>query len=835
MNRAVQRTYTQEALYAWLKHLEQAWDSQIADHILNEARKLYQNNRIKAFDLTPNSLSVQALLEDRKAPAWYAIVDIDAHTQEWAFRSSTEDSSAGMALAVAGIYELEEFLIQEDVHLTHYEYPISTAVKEVSAGPVDAQPHTPVDFSIDSSARSVRPIHLDFYFQGQTLCFKPHFDQIKGNIEKKIQHPQEREAWIRLMHWARKEGFTHHPQEGLYRLEGLEKAYTFLKQKQKEWGVHFKLNLPLSLKKFLQGKRMLDVRMRLTIDQHQPSLHIQPEFLIDGTSIEFEDIKSIVKNPQTGILHESGWLSLDPTLAEALQEWQLLEGQMPDGRWPLYMRYAHFIKNPIFDNPPPLLLKDHALPKKEAQLNLPNCLRHYQVQGVQWLSRVFAIGGHALLADEMGLGKTIQILSLIQAHEPQSLPSIVVCPASVVCVWETEVKRFFPDLRVEIIRGHTQFSSVGSTQLWITSYTQLRRHRSELSELSFAYAILDEAQTIKNPTSKTAQSTFSLKAQYRLAVTGTPIENKHVDLWSIFRFLMPGLLGLKTHFEARLKSPGAMDELKQQLSPFILRRLKKDVLHQLPAKTQTVLHCPLTDIQKEHYQQVVQQAKKTIHTSFIQVANRLHIFSLLTKLRQIVLDPTLAQAGLDYPPESSSKLMVLLERLEELIDNEEKVVVFSQFVQFLKRIETVIENKFPDLPIYKLTGNTTDRGQVVEGFQHQQGPAIFLASLKAAGAGITLHAASYVFLMDPWWNPAVEAQAIDRVHRLGQNKPVFVYRLIAPGTLEDKIEQLKQHKQGIFNDVLEDLPDLTRLEHHFKTLDELIELNELGMHTPTIE
>jgi len=200
-----------------------------------------------------------------------------------------------------------------------------------------------------------------------------------------------------------------------------------------------------------------------------------------------------------------------------------------------------------------------------------------------------------------------------------------------------------------------------------------------------------------------------------------------------------------------------------------------------------------------------------------------------------VLDPTLAQAGLDYPPESSSKLMVLLERLEELIDNEEKVVVFSQFVQFLKRIETVIENKFPDLPIYKLTGNTTDRGQVVEGFQHQQGPAIFLASLKAAGAGITLHAASYVFLMDPWWNPAVEAQAIDRVHRLGQNKPVFVYRLIAPGTLEDKIEQLKQHKQGIFNDVLEDLPDLTRLEHHFKTLDELIELNELGMHTPTIE
>jgi SNF2 family DNA or RNA helicase len=374
--------------------------------------------------------------------------------------------------------------------------------------------------------------------------------------------------------------------------------------------------------------------------------------------------------------------------------------------------------------------------------------------------------------------------------------------------------------------GH-DFTSRKDDVLWLASYTQLRKHKHLLEGVEFGYSILDEGQFIKNPDAKVTQACFAIRARHRLVLTGTPLENRQLDLWSIFRYLLPGLLGSRTSFEAALNTDraGTLERLRAQLAPFILRRTKNEVAQELPPKVEMDLLCPMTDVQRTEYARICGEGVQRLGDD-VSAAMREKSFgflALLTRLRQVCCDPDLLP-WLKAPLSDSGKLNLLVEKLAEIVGSGHKVVIFSQFVMLLDRVREALATQFPDLPRFELTGMTLDRQKPVQAFQGASGAAIMLVSLKAAGTGITLHAADYVFLLDPWWNPAVEAQAVDRVHRIGQTNTVFVYRMVTAGTIEERIQALKAAKKDLFDKLVGGLGGDFDLSQHFSSLQSLIQL-----------
>ncbi len=831
LHRPPTRTYTRHALEAWLKHLAQDWEQGFSPEALARGRRFYKEAQVKALDIETTSLVVQSKMEDRKAPLIYCVVDYAAEGG-LTVRTSIEDEALGAALAVAGLYELEEFLTTEENSILA-EKQAALEAKQEAAKKTPNAAILPV--AVKAPLSPGRTMVLSFSLVPKGIAFMPRWaGEVQGiHGGAGLTHPKEREDWIRLAHWARRSGFVYHEKTGQQVLANvpMEAVVRFLTGPLYQWRHHYKIDLPESVRRLSRGRQSL--KLITAVTRAEGGIHVRPLLQLRGNIVPTIDLKALLKQGGEGVLEDYGWVSLSDEAKHLLDDWQsAFDGQW-EGVWPAYMLFSTFVKGGEGHVATPEVqaweaaFKQVALAEETRQL--PAFLRSYQAEGVRWLLRLFETGGHALLADEMGLGKTLQVLSLLNADPLKGLedrPHLVVCPASVVPVWHSEAARFFPHLTLRTLGRGTTFADHPGPCLWVASYTQLRRNRAELADLSFGYAILDEAQAIKNPHSKTAQAVFTLKAERRLALTGTPIENRHLDLWSVLRFLMPGLLGTRKAFEGRLMQEGGVASLRAQLSPFILRRMKRDVLKELPEKTEVTLSCPLTPVQRHLYKQLAEQGKLTYGSGFGDAKTRMNVLSILTRLRQTVCDPALLPEAPVYPFSDSGKLSVLLERVMELVDNGEKVVIFSQFVKLLNRVRAMFKEALPEATCYELTGSTIDRSEPVKGFQDHEGAALMLASLRAAGAGITLHAASYVFLLDPWWNPAVEAQAVDRVHRMGQKKPVFVYRLVSPGTLEEKIQALKAHKQGLFDDVLEDLPDLMRLEAHFKTLGELVDLNE---------
>jgi len=491
--------------------------------------------------------------------------------------------------------------------------------------------------------------------------------------------------------------------------------------------------------------------------------------------------------------------------------------------------------------------------------DLPEILRPYQRRGVEWMAHLGEVGCHGLLADEMGLGKTLQVITLLakrpvtpaaQSSDTENgeeataranpLPSLVVCPASVVPVWEAEIARFAPELCTAVLKaGHDFANDPRGDLVWIASYTQLRKHRDQLASADFGYAVLDEGQFIKNPDAKVTQTCWEIRAQRRLVLTGTPLENRQLDLWSLFRFLLPGLLGTRTSFEAALAADrvGTTERLRAQLAPFILRRTKREVAKELPQKVEIELLCPLSDVQKAEYARTCAEGLERLGDDMATALREksFGFLALLTRLRQTCCDPDLLPWR-EAPLSDSGKLMLLIEKLADVIESGRKVVIFSQFVKLLDRVKAALDVHYPLLPRFELTGGTLDRQRPVQEFQTAIGAAAMLVSLKAAGTGITLHAADYVFLLDPWWNPAVEAQAIDRVHRIGQINTVFVYRMVTAGTIEERIQDLKAEKRELFDKLLGGPGgggDID-LGAHFASLRSLVELGEGAQESRTL-
>jgi SNF2 family DNA or RNA helicase len=442
-------------------------------------------------------------------------------------------------------------------------------------------------------------------------------------------------------------------------------------------------------------------------------------------------------------------------------------------------------------------------------------LRPYQKDGFDFLCHLSRIKLGGVLADDMGLGKTVQTLAwlawLRDSNPNKPKPALVICPASVLHNWRREAEKFVPDMRVLVLESgparHNLRRQIPQYDLIVTNYALLRRDLEALKKFEFRAVILDEAQFIKNPAAQVSISVKQLKAEHRLALTGTPLENRLLDLWSIIDFVQPGYLGNQAQFHETYEPTGenaewaqrmARRKLSAKLRPLMLRRLKRQVAKDLPDRIEERRDCRMDEPQRKLYlaelRRSREQVMQTVQAKGL-ARSRIHVLAALTRLRQICCHPALV--GNDSP---SGKTETLFELVEPLMDEGQKVLVFSQFVQMLQLLDK--ECKERNIPTYMLTGDTKNRLELVQTFQNDPNPCLFLLSLRAAGTGLNLTTASYVILYDPWWNPAVEAQAIDRSHRIGQTETVNAYRLITPGTVEEKIWELQQRKAQTISDVL---------------------------------
>jgi superfamily II DNA or RNA helicase len=437
-------------------------------------------------------------------------------------------------------------------------------------------------------------------------------------------------------------------------------------------------------------------------------------------------------------------------------------------------------------------------------------LRDYQREALGWFDFLRRFGFGGCLADEMGLGKTVMVLAAMEARRAErehgrrrTQPSLIVVPRSLVFNWQQEAARFAPGLRVLDFTGAGRRSAldrVAEHDIVLTTYGTLRRDIGHLKEITFDYAILDEAQTIKNSRTSSAKAARLLKATHRLALSGTPVENHLGELWSLFDFLNPGMLGAASVFAAATTADptaddGTLEMLAHGLRPFILRRTKELVAAELPARTEQTLYCDLEPPQRALYNELRDHYRAALLGRAAPLGlgrSKLQILEALLRLRQAACHPGLIDRARSTDP--SAKLDVLVPRLQELVDDGRKVIVFSQFTTLLGFLRTRLEEA--QLTYEYLDGKTRDREACVRRFQ-DDGCPLFLVSLKAGGLGLNLTAAEYVFLLDPWWNPAVEAQAIDRAHRIGQRRPVFAFRLIARDTVEEKVLELQDTKRRL--------------------------------------
>ena len=443
-------------------------------------------------------------------------------------------------------------------------------------------------------------------------------------------------------------------------------------------------------------------------------------------------------------------------------------------------------------------------------------LRDYQAYGAAWMGSLLEAGFGAVLADDMGLGKTVQILALLQARREAGAPgpALLIVPTSLLHSWQTQAAQFTPDLRLLVMHGTgraTLREAALQTDLVLTTYPLLSRDRDWLAAQDWPLAILDEAQTLKNPASQMAKTLRDIPAKGRLALTGTPLENSLQDLWTLVDWVNPGLLGDRRGFQTLFRTPiekhsdaRAQARLNRRLRPFLLRRTKDEVAAELPPKTEILERVDLPKAQQALYETVRSamdaRVREAIGTRGLGAA-RITVLDALLKLRQVCCDPALVKTEAARSVTDSAKRARLRELLSELVAERRRVLVFSQFVEMLRLIEADLAEA--GISCLSLTGQTERRAEVLDAFARGDAP-VFLLSLKAGGVGLTLTEADTVILYDPWWNPAVERQAMDRTHRIGQDKPVFVHRLVAAGTVEEKILDMQVRKQSLADALFDD-------------------------------
>jgi superfamily II DNA or RNA helicase len=593
--------------------------------------------------------------------------------------------------------------------------------------------------------------------------------------------------------------------------------------------------------------RSKPVQMQARVSSGVDWLNVQITWESDGVSIDRKDIEQCLREGKKFVrLSDDSYAPLDADRVEAMvqREIELIASAGKNGKLPLsqagrVQELLNQLPDAKVTATTKQLFKKLSSIDEIKQIKKPRALkatlRPYQEQGLSWLKFVHDLGTGGILADDMGLGKTIETLALLLLvkQENKTLRALIVAPTSVVGNWVREIEKFAPTLTTSLWHGagrKEQQKDLTSANVIITSYALLRRDIDLLTKLKLDYVILDEAQAIKNPQSATAHAAKELTPNRRLALTGTPIENRLTEIWSIFDFVSPGILPPLAKFEERFSRPidqgdsKAAARLKAIIHPFILRRTKNEVAKDLPAKIESDKVIDLGPEQRAIYTQVLREVRAQVMGELDRLGmakSQLHILAGLTKLRQAACDPRLLGLPRQFSHEDSAKVMAFRELIEEAEAGGHRVLVFSQFVSMLKILKNALDE---DRVRYEyLDGSTQDRAERIDRFQDDPTISVFLISLKAGGSGLNLTGADTVIHFDPWWNPAVEDQASDRAHRIGQKKVVTVYRLVAAGTIEEKILELKEKKRELVSAVLtEDSGGAKKLSR--SDLDELFKL-----------
>nr|WP_314872663.1 DEAD/DEAH box helicase [uncultured Pseudomonas sp.] len=572
-----------------------------------------------------------------------------------------------------------------------------------------------------------------------------------------------------------------------------------------------------------EGERMR-INGRLMLNELKVGVRKQGEWFVlqgevafdDGKVLQLRQLLEMLKaSPGRFLkLDERDWLALDDRLRKRLDELALLADRVTDRglrlnplTLPVVAGLAAEVGEFTADkNWQTQLQKLQSLRDYQPQLprTLQADLRAYQHEGFTWLARLAQWGVGACLADDMGLGKTVQILALLLQRAAGG-PQLVVAPTSVTLNWQAECRRFAPHLKLQLYQQERNLAELGPGDLVITSYGLLQQDSAAFAAVGWHSVVLDEAQAIKNAQTKRAQAAMALQADFRVVATGTPLENHLGELWSLFRFINPGLLGSQESFNSRFANPieqgnaVARRALKALIQPFILRRLKSQVLDELPARTEITYKVPLSEEEAHLYEALRQQAMDNVSESAPGAGRSFRILAEITRLRRFCCHPSLVMAQSNLP---GSKLQAFAALVEELLANGHKALVFSQYVDHLSIVRTLLDAKCIAYQYLDGSVPAKERERRVNAFQAGAGE-LFLISLKAGGSGLNLTAADYVIHLDPWWNPAVEDQASDRAYRIGQQRPVTIYRLVAENSIEEQIVGLHARKRDLADSLLE--------------------------------
>ena len=556
-------------------------------------------------------------------------------------------------------------------------------------------------------------------------------------------------------------------------------------------------------------------------------LELQVNFEIDGIEVPYETVQAIVgegkhylKLPQGGFAKVE--LEQFKLLEEKLAE---LEGEVDEkGRLRVSQYHAAYLDQTFQVDWSDLqsvggmirsLRETGEIPQRPLPEHLAKILREYQHHGYDWMNFLHDHKFHGILADDMGLGKTLQALAYLLDRRNQEgpKPTLVMAPTSVVFNWANEAAKFTPDLKVLVLTGPKRkalYSEIEKHDLIITSYAIFRRDVEVLSQVPWRTVILDEAQNIKNYRSKTALLVKELKAEQRWALTGTPLENRLSELWSIFDFLMPGFLGSYPHFKRKYQQPienhqsaDHLGRLRNRIFPFVMRRMKSEVASELPPKTEVTNFCEMNQDQQKLYHEVLLVCRRQV---FAEVEKRgieksqVSILTALLRLRQVCCHPELLGPTFEQKDVSSGKFDAFQDLVTEVLEEGHRILVFSQFVEMLSLLRNWLDES--KIAYEYLDGRTRKREERVKRFNEDSSIPIFLVSLRAGGTGLNLTGADYVIHYDPWWNPAVQDQATDRVHRIGQKRHVFSYKLITKDTVEEKILALQERKRTLAKELL---------------------------------
>ena len=829
--RTAKRKYKESELPLWYRRILKDWENRFRAEEIEYGRALYKSGCIREVELNASEAFITARLPDGSEP--FCIIDFDG--EDFLYIPSTSDDFLYGALKVAGFYEIEEFVIERFAENDVLQEDVSSEISISSILPekADLDNESVKSASEDSSSKV---LSLNFASKRKGLVFSVYWkDGAKrfsafGEKSLPIEELSESESQslMRLISMARKSGFKFTDNE--FVLDEISRISSFLKISLPLWKEFFVIRKDRQVDMLMLGERkiMLTAKAK-SISDSDGDFDIDWLPTVDGKLISKDDISKIFNGKSSvQILPEYGIVSISNKDSDFVKNVERARSYgFADGKIPKYMLLA------LSEFGERLLLSDElkgwvdTLLEKRQSEDFSNLefLRNYQKKAVVWAVNLFKHGCNAMISDEMGLGKTVQtlgIFSVLDSEKQSDKKFLVVCPASVIPVWVSEIKKFFPNFKAKVLTSKTKNVDDG---ILISSYTQLRRNKALIDGEMFEVAVLDEAQFIKNPDSKTTSACSGIKAKYKLALTGTPIENRLLDMWTAFRWLMPGLMGSRKRFEDFVQnSQESVKIVRKQISPFVLRRLKSEVARELPEKIFIDLLCPMSETQTIEYNALLDKTRSELSSvDKNDSKSRFTVLSLLTRLRQACCDARL----LPWVAESDSsdvggKISVLTDRVQELVLSGKKVLIFSQFTKFLSLIKANLTKVMEHSQILELTGSTRDRSKPVETFQNAKESMVMLVSLRAGGTGITLTNADYVFLADPWWNPAVEEQAIDRVHRIGRRGDVFVYRLVSQGSVEDRVRSLQAQKKSIFNQLLGELKDVSNESKFIETVRDIL-------------